>query len=220
MMVRRGPTLSPKRLVHVLRPGMLPLRRRLALVVLLLFLGGGSVAAQPETGEGPTVGIGVTLPPTAIGPVLSSDRDFPIGFTAPVTFSIVRLEPQVGYVRVERSEGGGSRSTSVLTLGVGSFYLVRFDRTLLLTGVRIGFARTVTTAQPAATPSPAADPPPRKTVDFFLGPALGGEHYVSDHFSVGAEVRLLYVNTDSNRPTVPSITSLQTGGAAFLRFHF
>lgn len=199
---------------------MLPLRRLLALFALLLLLSSGSVAAQPDTGEGPTVGIGVTLPPTAIGPVLPGDRALPIGFTAPVTFSIVRLEPQVGYVRVERSDSGGSRSTSVLSLGVGSFYLVRFDQTLLLTGARIGFARTVTTAPPAVTPSSTDDQRPRKTVDFFLGPALGGEHYVSDHFSVGAEVHLLYVNTDSNRPTAPSITSLQTGGTAVLRFHF
>jgi len=167
------------------------------------------------------VGIGVSLPPASIGVVSGGDRGLPVGFTAPVTFSIVRLEPQVGYVRVERSDDDRSRSTSVLTLGVGSFYLFRFDRTLLLTGARVGFARTVTTVEPeAGAPSAGSGQRPRKTVDFFLGPALGGEHYVSDHFSVGAEVRLLYANTDSNRPSAPSITTLRTSGAAFLRFHF
>lgn len=196
---------------------------RVLVLGLALVLGSDPAAAQPDRGKGPTVGVGVTLSPVPVGPFSADDRDLPVAFTVPITFSIVRLEPQIGYVQIERSSGEGSRSTAALTFGIGSFYLVHFERTLLLAGARIGFTRTLEKIEPLDKTQPSTQNDgqrPRKTIDFFLGPAFGGEYYASDHFSVGAEVRLFYLNVDTNRPSGPSATSLQTSGAAFLRFHF
>ncbi|MFP4228104.1 MAG: hypothetical protein ACLFTE_04660, partial [Salinivenus sp.] len=61
-----------------------------------------------------------------------------------------------------------------------------------------------------------------RTVDLFLGPALGAEHYVSNHFSVGAEARLLYINRGQPEEVAAqqSASEVRTSAAAYLRFHF
>jgi len=58
--------------------------------------------------------------------------------------------------------------------------------------------------------------------DFSIGPAVGGEYYFSDHFSISVEARFLYVDvgTPDDAPDDFSASRLRTSGVAFLRFHF
>lgn len=184
-----------------------------------IFLAYGSLPAvgQPEQGEAPTVGLGVTLNTDALSLSGPSPTGAPVGFTVPLTFGTVRMEPQVGYVRHSQSEASQSETTSALSFGTGAFYRADFDQTLLLGGARIGVTREVQTFESASAPEERTT-----TVNLFLGPIIGGDYYVSDHFSVGAEARFYYINLGQPEGAPPerSASVLRTGGAAFLRFHF
>ncbi|MFP4229354.1 MAG: hypothetical protein ACLFTE_11085, partial [Salinivenus sp.] len=96
--------------------------------------------AQPSEGEPPTFGLGVQIPPTVL-PSSSSTDLVPLGFTTPITFGRVRLEPQFGYHRQSQSQGSQSETTSSLLFGTGAFYRQDVDDTLLLVGARIGVIR-------------------------------------------------------------------------------
>lgn len=173
--------------------------------------------AQPERGAPPTFGIGVTVNTAAINPSRLETEAAPLGFTVPITFGTVRLEPQFGYVRQRQSSEARTETASALTFGTGAFYRVPFGTTIFLAGGRIGITREVRTLTPTDAPSERA-----ATVNLFVGPSVGGEHYVSDHFSIGAEARFYYVNLGQREDAPPerSASILRTGGAAFLRFHF
>lgn len=189
---------------------------RLTLMLLLGVLFASPTAeGQPNDGDPPTFGLGVHVPPTALA---SSSTDLmPLGFTIPITFGRVRLDPQVGYHRQSQSQGSQSETTSSLLFGTGAFYRRDVDDTLLLIGARIGVLREGQTFDARSTPEETI-----RTVDLFFGPAVGGEHYISDHFSVGAEARLLYRNRGQPEEAAAqrSASVVRTSSAAFLRFHF
>jgi len=173
-------------------------------------------SAQPERGQHPTFGLGVSANAVPVVPSVTDSINIPIGLTAPITFFDVRLEPQLGFVRLNRSASEQSQTTRLISFGIGAFYLFRFDGLLLEPGLRVGFTRVDRTIE--RTGSSASD----FTVDMFLGPAVGAEYYVSDSFSVGVEARLLYISVGQPQQAPPdrSASVLQTNGAAFLRFHF
>jgi len=188
-----------------------------ALLFVMLAYGATPAVGQPEPGGSPTVGLGVTLNTDALSLSGPTPAGAPVGFTVPITFGTVRLEPQVGYIRHTQSEASQSETTSALTFGTGAFYRADFDQTLLLAGARIGVTREVQTFESASAPEERI-----ATVNLFLGPVVGGEYYLSDHFSVGAEARFYYINIGQpeNAPPERSASVIRTGGAAFLRFHF
>lgn len=196
----------------------MPARLLVVLTLALLVCSPSLVLAQPEQGEPPTVGLGVALQAGVVAPSSSPATDAaPYAFTVPITFSDVRLEPQFGYIRRSQSEASQSQTVSALTFGTGAFYQVNAGDTMLLAGGRIGVTREVQTFASASTPEEH-----RASVNLFLGPAVGGEYYVSEHFSVGAEAHFYYVNLGQPEDAPPerSASVLRTGGAAFLRFHF
>jgi len=188
----------------------------LALFACLVFAGPKEGRAQPDRGDHPTFGMGVSVNAVPIVPDATNDFDLPIGLTAPITFYDLRLEPQLGFVRFRQSTNDESESTRLISFGVGTFYLLRKDDLLLEPGLRIGFTRV--DRQADGSQSSESD----FAVDMFLGPALGAEYYVADQFSVGAEARFLYVSIGQPQTAPPdrSASVLQTSGAAFLRFHF
>lgn len=187
------------------------------LLTVMLVYGSAPAVGQPEQGAPPTIGVGVAL--NAAAPSLSEPTAAaaPVGLTVPITFGPVRLEPQVGYVRQAQSEATQSETTSALTFGTGAFYRADFGQTLLLAGARIGVTREVESLESASAPEQRL-----AAINLFLGPVVGGDYYVSDHFSVGAEARFYYINLGQpeNAPPERSASVLRTGGAAFLRFHF
>jgi hypothetical protein len=193
--------------------------RRGLCAFLFVVLAYGSVPAvgQPEQGGSPTVGMGVTLNTEAFSLSGPTPAGAPVGFTVPITFGTIRLEPQIGYVRHTQSEASQSETTSALTFGTGAFYRTDFGQTLLLAGARIGVTREVQRFESASTSNERL-----ATVNLFLGPVVGGDYYISDHFSVGAEARFYYINLGQPEGAPPerSASVIRTGGAAFLRFHF
>lgn len=168
-------------------------------------------------------------------------------FSVPITFSSVRIEPEIGYAHSNRSDAFQTATTSRLLLGTGVFYAPRTDDFRFQAGVRVGVHRSsidyeVTREDGATWESPENVQPDDfsadgTSVDFSVGPAVGGEYYVSDHLSLGVEARLIYTQQNVNDDTVVSVdpgsgfsytdgtsdvsnSTLNTEGAAYLRVHF
>lgn len=185
------------------------------LASLLLF--GPPVNAQSQ--EGSTVGLGVSINAPSVTTNQNGSRAFslaPFTFTIPITRSSLRLEPELGFSRSNRSIDDRSVTSSVLTVGTGVFYLSRFDDTLLQIGGRVGLSRL------SDTEELRNDEETNSRTNFSIGPAVGGEYYLSDHFSLGLEARFVYVDigTPDGAPDDFSASRLRTTGLGFFRVHF
>lgn len=166
-----------------------------ALVVLLaLFV----APAQAQSMEGgPSYGVGASF-------------NGGFAFTVPIRTAAFRLEPQLGYTRSSTSrDGGDDSSNSTLILGAGAFTtLDSYESTDIYAGGRLGIQRNGQTDGGDS----------ESTTDFFLGPALGGEHFLGDHFSLGAEVGLYYRSIGTTSDSV-SRSRINTSASTFVRLY-
>ncbi|WP_242341180.1 MULTISPECIES: outer membrane beta-barrel protein [Anaeromyxobacter] len=118
----------------------------------------------------------------------------------------LRIEPSLGVLTQDRPAGQVDRSD--VTVGVGVFYVQRlaapFD--LYMGGrFKLNFAsRDNGTNDESGT-------------DVILAAAIGGEHYLTTNFSLGAEAQLGF-RSDSDASGDSS--GVFTTGLAFLRFYF
>jgi len=175
------------------------------------------VQSQPQ--EDVTVGLGVSINTLDLALADGSGRTAslsPFTFTLPVTTSSFRLDPEIGFFRSSQSTDQRSQSQSVFTAGTGAFYLSQYDNAQLLIGGRLGLRRR------GFTQEFGDDEESRSAIDFLIGPAVGGEYYMSPHFSIGVEARFIYVNrgTSEETPEDVSASQLRTSGVASLRVHF
>ena len=176
------------------------------------------VNAQAQ--DGTTVGIGVSInaPSVAIqqGGSGQTVSLAPFTVTVPITTRSFRLEPEVGFARTSRSADDRSSTSSVFTIGTGLFAVSRFENTLLHLGGRVGLSRL------SESQELRNDEESSSRINFSVGPAVGGEYYLSNHFSLGLEARFVYVNVGEpdDAPDDFSASRLRTSGVAFFRVHF
>ncbi|QQS37754.1 MAG: hypothetical protein IPM56_07345 [Ignavibacteriales bacterium] len=90
----------------------------------------------------------------------------------------IAIEPQFGLNRVELKNS----SATMYRLGLGMLYNLSESEILPYLGFRITAA--VASGENASY------------TDMIYSLVFGGEYFISDHFSAGAEVRLNYANTD------------------------
>lgn len=120
----------------------------------------------------------------------------------PYTTPEYRVEPRVSFARAGNDAGSASR----FGLGGGFFtYLETSEDALVYYGGRLNLDLNSVSPDQGDGSS---------TVNFLLGPVAGLDYYITDHFSIGAEVELTYHSKD-NQPN-----TWRTGGNAFLRGHF
>lgn len=194
------------------------LRRISITAALLLVL--SFAPAQAQNGE-TKFGVGVGLDP--IASILDeTDSVFsPVTLYFPIQADGFRIEPQFGLFRRSRDSGSGtqasSRTATALELGAGVFATPQIgDNTIAHLGGRLGIVRfSESISGPNTDDSQSA-------TDFFIGPAAGGEHFLSDNFSLGGEVQLIYVNVgegDSGDTDI-SLSRISTGAVFFARIYF
>lgn len=203
----------------LLRKHLRPMRlSRSPLAVLLVF----SLLALPTQAQSQptdaknetTVGIGISV--SGAGGTINFYNVSPLSLSVPITFSSIRVEPEIGYFRYEESSQSRDVLDSSLLVGTGVFYLSRMDDLQFQIGARIGLSRNSFDYNRDTRPNASTDD---TNFDYTIGPAAGGEYYISDFLSLGVEARLLY--TDRNRDSSDSSRSLiNTDGAAYLRIHF
>lgn len=120
----------------------------------------------------------------------------------PYTTPDYRVEPRVSFGRAGNDAGSMTR----FGLGGGYYtYAETSENALLYYGGRINLDLISISPDQGDGDS---------QFNFLIGPVAGMDYYISDHFSIGAEVELTYHSQD-NAPS-----TLQTGGNAFLRAHF
>ncbi|ABS26271.1 outer membrane beta-barrel protein [Anaeromyxobacter sp. Fw109-5] len=118
----------------------------------------------------------------------------------------IRVEPSLGVST--RDESAGGQDTRDVTIGVGLFYVApvatAFD--LYMGGrLKLNFAKVDNGVNDESG------------TDVSLAAAIGGEHYLATHFSLGAEAQLgFYSESDVSGDA----SGLYTTGLAFLRFYF
>lgn len=143
--------------------------------------------------------------------VFFDDTDGSTTVTVPILLPSVRLEPQVGYSRTSRSvTGEDDESDALLEIGGGIFKTIRtYDRTDVYAGGRIGLIQR----------SQSAGSTTLSETGFFVGPALGGEYALGDHFSFGAEAGLFYRGIPTPEEEDLSLSTVRTNGRAFIRVY-
>jgi hypothetical protein len=166
-----------------------------------------STAAHAQEARRP-VGVGISIVPIESGNAVNPT----VEVYAPIALApTLRLEPSLG-IAAHDAPGNGV-DTRDLTIGAGLFYVQKvaapFD--LYMGGrLKLNFAHA---SQPNGGSSSGTD--------VLIAAALGGEEYLSPHFSVGAEAQLGFrSNSDTSAATTGDSSTWFTTGLAFLRFYF
>jgi len=171
----------------------------LAALALAATAGAQEATAGAQEARRP-FGLGVSIQPEA-------DLSPTIEVYAPIAIAPqLRVEPSLGIVTQDRS--GAGTDTRDVTIGVGLFYVqpvaAPFD--LYMGGrLKLNFASEDNGVDDDSG------------TDVILAAAIGGEHYLTTHFSLGAEAQLgFYSASDVSGDD----SGLFTTGLAFLRFYF
>ena len=115
-----------------------------------------------------------------------------------------RIEPQIGFLIGTSSDDDKDQTNKMFSIGAGIFMQSRKGKADLYYGLRVGVLLSsykIEVAPPDSAQQqpmgPFAPPPPQdesdSMTDIFIGPAIGGEYFVSDHLSVGGEIELQYI---------------------------
>lgn len=207
--------------------------------VIFAFLALSPTHAQDQDEEGGTsVGIGMALNESAsLARIVRTETRFgtrtavdPGGFFGngvnlfvPIRAPGLLIEPEIGYARVDFTFDPDSgdkieRTGSRLTFGSGLFGISSLgEDSRAFFGGRIGVVRTGTTREDGD------ESDSESKIDFFIGPSIGGEYSLSDHFALGVEGGIYYVNLgEFDEPDSGDLSTsiIQTRGLLFFRAYF
>lgn len=207
------------------------MRKCITLIFTLAFL---LTIQAPASAQDTRVGIGVgigsqnlALSPSLDDVALSS----PLGLASvylPITLSSLRIEPEVSFLRASSSTESGDFETSTTSTAVvlasGVFAGQQRGNTYLYYGGRLGVSFSSTTEESSFGNDSNEETTSR--TNFFVGPAVGGEYFFSDHFSLGGEAQLRYLSIgepqtddDDDEETDESNSLLRTLATFFVRWH-
>jgi outer membrane protein with beta-barrel domain len=204
-------------------------------VVLTLLLSASSALAQTTNSTRGRIGLGTSITDVGEFIVLSSASPPPSVIAPTILLPIditprFRVEPEVGYYRnsaTGTAEFGSLSQTSTNTLvhlhvGAGAFGLSSTDRFTIYYGARVAYLRSTQSSTSSSGSTASATAP-----GVLVAPALGGEFFLWDRLSLGAEVQVRFTTSKTTTAQVPSatstattVTTTSTRGAILLRFYF
>ena len=180
--------------------------------------------------EGSRLGVGVAISDlselvTAAGNVTSSSV-VPTIFV-PIKFGTrMRLEPEIGFGWSSQQNQSStpyysSRSTaSVLHVGAGVFAVAPTDRFAVYYGARVAYLHDAQNEDTGSATFPSSGN------GVFVAPTLGGEYFLGDRVSLGAEIQVRYTSVTEDRSAAGTtardikIENVTTRGALTLRVWF
>lgn len=198
--------------------------QKTSLILLLgiaFFLVPNLVYAQ-EKGTRLGVGLSMANEVLSIHEQLYLDMfDYP-SFYMPILISQrFKIEPEAGLWRYSYSfEDGGKekRSISVISLGFGIFPMTNKGKVYIYYGARFRLVRFLESYE--QTWNGHTDSDDSKT-DIYFGPAIGGEYFFTDHFTLGGEVQLNFTSIgqfDDEKDASESLITSKT--LIFVRWYF
>ncbi len=207
------------------------MKKFLLILVALLYLSLTSAFSQTK------VGIGIGFNPIAIMAESSSELFVPIGFAnvyVPIQVSSkFRLEPEIGIMNynynTETEKGQKIDVTNnILRYGIGGFYSVKHTKSFYNHfGIRLGMMSS--TSKEEYDPEEYYEDEEKSLSAFYIGASIGGEYFLSDYFSLGAEFQLNYISfgepeykPEENYSNYKeySRTYITNNGIIFARFYF
>jgi Outer membrane protein beta-barrel domain len=214
------------------------MKTRVVLVVATALGAAASAEAQVPAQPGQTrFGVGIALAPATLdlGQGATQQSSYiPVGF-GDLYFPLLvgrafKLEAQAGLLKYKSEVSYPYSATytangTSLRLGLGAFAVKPLggSATLVYFGPRVQWIRTTYSADYGAG-SPAQTV---TEVDWVFAGVLGGEHFLSEHFSLGAELQLDYVrygtpSYDQSTGSVATVSQsmVATTGLLMLRAYF
>jgi hypothetical protein len=112
----------------------------------------------------------------------------------PIIMGTMKLEPELGLFRqsnsVEDEDGKTTQSFTAPRLGTGVFLLKHLPKTDIYYGGRIGIVK-VSEKEEYDPDTGTSHESSTSQTNLYFGPCLGGEYFISNHFSFGGEAQLL-----------------------------
>jgi hypothetical protein len=111
---------------------------------------------------------------------------------------VFRIEPDIGFFHyATNNEDGDDHKSTGVRPNLGLFGMIELSKDAMLTlGLRLGpqfvSSKSVTVISNPPDPDETITVS-RSRIDFLLSPAVGGEYYFSENFSLGAETQLNFV---------------------------
>jgi hypothetical protein len=109
-----------------------------------------------------------------------------------------KFEPEIGFrrfrVTVEGEDWEGDSRATFLRIGAGLFRKTVLDRTSTYYGIRAGIENGSARFEYADDFFNEEETYAISQSNWYLGPAVGAEHFFSSRFSIGAEAQLIYTS--------------------------
>ncbi len=185
------------------------------LLVVTSFFLSSFLHAQEERSR---IGFGVSLGKeiVEIGEAYTM-LDFP-SFYLPISLSSnFRFEPEIGYLRYSGSDEDWEESRSILSIGCGIFSVTQKGKVDIYYGVRLGLRSTSRSYQFTWDGVDSVD---ESKTDFYIGPAIGGEYFFTDHLTLGGEIQLNYIFIGQWSDGEDSESVIRTKPLIFVRWYF
>jgi hypothetical protein len=213
--------------------------RRLQILLSLALLGSAfaqdSTRAVAQTTPAPRFGFGVSIGPATVlladaGGSYPSEQ-FLSGFYASITGTTFKLEPEVAVSRIKATEEAGNytyeQSYMAMRLGAGLFRMSPIGQTVLYFGGRTGVILESVSQEYDSDFAGEGDSEHNSRTNFYVGPAVGAEHFLGKNFSIGAEGQLVFTffgdysgNGEFAEDAETSFTSIDNRVLLFLRWYY
>lgn len=200
------------------------IRNAVILLVVISFFVVGQVQAQPESGWG--IGISVVDIHQIFEFGASEGSAYNHSIIVPIVMSqSFRLEPEIGFYNGKNTwELQGNKEEYTATqyrFGLGIFPQSAMKSSTIYYGARIGYLSLKLKEEETFGGVTQTDE--YSTSGFFIAPAVGGEYFFSNSFSLGAEAQVMYASLSSEiegSDVDISDTLISTRGLVFIRFFF
>ena len=126
-----------------------------------------------------------------------------------VDYGSVRFEPEFALIRSASEQGDWEASITAIRFGAGLLFVSKLgESTRSYFGIRGAVVRTATTSKYSS-----GEHEKESKIDIYVGPNIGGEYLLGEHFTIGVEAGFDYgrignFNNDSDRKT--SLMSTRT----------
>ena len=129
-----------------------------------------------------------------------------------------RLEPKVGFNYHKDDNNDNDLITRGIHLGIGTYGMYQLNKTNIYGGLKFEYGNI------SIDYMDMGEKEQEKTNRYIIGPAIGGEFFLGEHFSIGGEISLLYMRLKSeNRrfsPEEDAFSYITTDTGFILRFYF
>lgn len=155
------------------------------LFAVSFFLASNLIHAQEKENR---IGIGVSIGRQIIEEMEYRAFEYTRFYVPIIVSSHFRLEPEIGYYRYSGSGEDWKESRKRLSIGCGIFFITRKGKVDIYYGARLGL---ISTSYFYETTTYLRD---ESRTDFYIGPAIGGEYFFSNHFSLGGEIQINHIS--------------------------